>query len=292
MGSCGHYPRLVLEGFAGVAREEAQTDGASSVRDGAESNNNGTDAADTVEAPDAGHRPRLIITREQVTNHLHRRGALADHFDHPHLFARTNQRKLFVASRGRVVVNHARRGSEHLYPSNYDSDDFDSEIEELDRYNDDEYWAPSSSPTEGSTSSSPSLPSSASSPGFQSEATAAIERYDMVGLARSTLRLTPQVRNLSLTGYLYRPIRTNQPELGMLRCLSLGPLSPTGKVPSALTIMELQTVEKFRVCGNGIGLWAAGSIGREGGTWPVLREVQWDYGGMYQWASRDRTVEN
>lgn len=276
-GKCGHYPRLTLQGFHGAVNRASTSPGVEG--------SSGTPPNDAGEA--AKEREPLMITRKQVTTHLEKPNSHTDHYDHPLLFARGNQRKLSVDGENRVIVVHTHYTQQYAHYSGYDSDVYNSEVEaRYKHYNDDNFSTSSSSSSAVSVGSLSSLPSSTASTVHEPENFTWIRRDDAITLARSVLRLTPRVENLSLTGHLYRCIRYNRPELKVLHCLSMGPNAPRDSCPSCLTSADLDVMEKLRVCGNGLGLWAAEAVGGGEGSWPALREVQWDCGALYKCSRR------
>lgn len=201
-------------------------------------------------SPTSGNHPLVpssksintfIVTREQIRAHQSRQGAHTDHFDHPLVFAREDLRFLFTNDWGEAKVDE----DQAVY------------VEEQDYR------------VEG--------------PAKKTERRSLFPQWrdGTPALGRSVLRLTPHVKDLSLTGLFHDCLSAEMmPVLSQIRYLSVGPLTP--HTHASLCIREeatmLPAVEKLRVCGNFPGIGAARLIGGEAEGLPSLKEGYWDFG--------------
>lgn len=271
-GKCGHYPRLVLDDdFEGVGEKVSKA--ASTQRKGGSSSKAAFGKASiTRPSRDDIKSSSFVVTRAQVNDHLSRRDSIHDHFDHPFILARSKARQLSTDGYG--TITSCYNGYEDEYHYDYDSDD-ESEFAERWRCNDDDYASPASpSPQSPTMHRSPSLDSLA---GYDLDAT---RRDNIIALGRSTIRLTPHLQSLSVTGYLHNCVNWPPLRLNRLRYVCLGPVTPADEAPSYLFSLGLAAMEKFRLCGDALGTITARRIGGMTREWPCLKEVQWEYGPM------------
>lgn len=257
---CGHYPRLVLEGFEGEKDKADKT--ASSER------------------TDSSKMDTFAITREQVKAHLLRRGALTDNFEHPLLFARSGMHILTTGPGCAITVDHAQSDSGEWYES--DSDSASHVYGEHYRY-DDDVFSNSDFSQQGSPSSSPS-PTGARND--IDDVFDLSQRDGITALCKSVLQRLPEIQNLSLSGFLFLSLGRSPPVLPTLRSFSLGP--PTAQLDHSRSLdsMQLPGLEKLRICDDYLSFDVAKAIAGTKGEWKSLREARWDHGGSSAYGSQ------
>lgn len=289
-GECGHYPTLQLRGFdqlsstTSTQKEEALKasgeDGQLSdtklnvqpeTRDSA-----GGDGGAKATAAGKGNEhdhPVCIVTREQVLNHISRRGASTDFFEHPLVYARSNMHILGIKDR-KVIVDYEHEQTEDLY--SFDSEGGGSESD-ADSSMDEE--SESSSSHFGSSISWPS--SSSSSPQGKVQGVMDHARHrGIISLARSVLRRTYRLQNLSLSGSIHSLLSSSRIfVLHSIRSLSVGPFCPPSSAEYCVAWVKLPSLEKLRICGSTIAERTAADVAGEGEeSWKKLREAEWDFG--------------
>lgn len=258
-GKCGHYPRLVLEGFEHFQHEYYSNEGRVKLHGGPfkkpkeQSKKKGAD------------ENRFTVTRDQVLAHLARPGSTTDHFDHPLLYARSDLRMLdFSIWNGEIIIDYKHENQFTYY------DDFDAFLESL--------------------AAGRAVPENSSAAKGSSRRTVKpldpAHRPGLIGIARAVLDLTTEVKNLSLTSYFNECIERSpngqaQPALlDSMLYLSIGPLSPTSDVMHCLASFKLPNLEKLRFCGDTPGRPTARQMAGmdEDVVWPSLRTIQWEFG--------------
>lgn len=171
----------------------------------------------------ASTQPPLVISRAQIVDHLARPGAETDRFDHIWLFLRSGaDYRDFDATTGRAGhdgKNDNDRLSVHV-PIH-----LEAELEHLD---------------------TAALPNNVDLP---LPGTGTI--LDLIDVARSVISLTPNVANLSLTGFLVQTVcgSVAPPALPKLTSLSLGPLPPHWCSALRLDHSSLTQVKNLRLAG-------------------------------------------
>lgn len=204
-----------------------------------------------LEALRSAQQHALFLSRTELRTHISRRGSLADHFDHPFIFARSSLGHLAFGEGRQADMGVALAGHvDALY----------SEVEiEASRRNErtfaDRLKQPLSSPAEARTTT--------------------IE--GILDQAQRLLSYTPHLRHLYLSGYLQRIIcGVKRPEIPLhsLKSLCLGPYS--GFAPDCLAPtlqgLDLLDLEELRISGCVLANLKASTIA----ALPRLKRVDWD----------------
>lgn len=268
-GKCGHYPRLVLNGFEGSESDKPK----------GTSQGGGHSASRKEEGSVEGKQGSFVVTQGQVSEHLARRGATVDHFDHPLIFARSNLKQLSRDSEGRVVVNHDDYEEREEYYSDYDEYDSDYDGSGM-PYNDEDFTEAESMAGRSLRSASMSSVLSEHYNSPPPEVFDPTRRNDLVALGRSAISLAARLQSLSVTGWLSRCLDRKSPDLSILRTLSLGPLLPPYSTRVCMYAHTLPNVSKLRLAGYEPYWWVAKVISEHRkGTLPKLKSLEWDYGG-------------
>lgn len=297
---CGHYPRLVLEGFdcrnkdkakqrSAYTRRRPRMDSASGywTDEGdaySDEEDEWTDEDEEDSEDGEGERKTFTITLEQVNTHLARRGTSHDHLDHPLLVARSGLQALTMSRGGVPLVVHGDYPDEEragFYDWDDPTDDDDSEHEgrHLRYAEEDDYLSEAERAELFPPRPSPP-PLSPSTAGLPNGPLDPKRRSDIITLGRSVIHLARNLQNLSLTGYMYRCAHRKPHGLQNLRSLCLGPLTPSEQAAQCLAKVKLPSLRRLRVCGGNLCAVAAEVIGSPGGKLPQLRDVEWDYGAL------------
>lgn len=278
-GKCGHYPRLVLEGFEGNKQAKAKDvrDSSATVQDATTQSANGPTSQEQS-ASAKGEQTVFVVTQAQATEHCARRGAHTDHFDSPFIFASSDLKMLSRDSQRRIIVEHDEYEGRDYYYSDYDELDSDYEGPVF-PYNDDEFSQPESptsrSPRSSSVASTPLEPLTSPPP----EIFDRTRRNDLLSLARSVINLALGLRTLSVTGWLSRCLDRKAPDLSNLNSLSLGPILPPRSTYDAIYEVPLPNLSKLRFAGHELCSWAVERFSKEESKLPNLRRFEWEYGG-------------
>lgn len=170
----------------------------------------------------------LYIPRSQLLAHMTRRRARTDRFDHPLLFARSNQPWYALG-----YDNELHRG---------DADDLDDDDVPILGYSAKKFLDVADAPLIRENLHDflgTALPSTATLGGI-------------TALTRSLFSFTPFVESVSLTGFLERAFCGVRPApaLKNLRSLSIGPLPMGWDMPLRLSDPVFARLESLRVCGR------------------------------------------
>lgn len=228
------YPRLVITGFSSAYSQ-------------------GAAAAAVKEEGQAGDI--LVLTRAQLWQHLTRRGAGLDHFDHPILFARAGLSTATINAYGQALINAYLAGP---YRNRFNVDGED-----------------------------------VAGPNAQQQGHPASDEANIVealNLApRNTVRaltivitdivaISVNLASLSLVGSLDSCLSIPVPTYRTLRSLSLGPLLPIWKTRGlfASRTGEMSALENLRVCGAVIDVEEARQVAGAEGCFPKLKRFQWE----------------
>ncbi|PWN25403.1 hypothetical protein BDZ90DRAFT_262452 [Jaminaea rosea] len=267
---CRHYPRLV------VTESEQREVASSEEKRGPESATKDSDG----ENDDEEVKP-LILTLAQLDRPLRRRGESGDHFDHPVFYARTGLMRLAIDEFGAVYVDHGSERFAEMYGGEEIGEPcadencpmlHDTEPDDWD------YGIPSNEvtfmhgvqkppPLSGLKAAS-NEPDPAIFPG-------------LLAICRNVLMATSQLVNLSLTGFLARPLYSNAPPLTTLRFLCIGPSSASYRDMPDLASNSVPNLEKLRLCGMRMEYYMERRIAGHLGAFLRLREFHCDSGITY-----------
>lgn len=158
----------------------------------------------------------LRLSRAQLLHHVFRAGALTDRFDHPLLAMRSGVELHRLQDSGRTGRRHHDREFVQM-------DDFSTIL----------------STEQAGTLSYDGLSITIS------------DENQVLDQARSILACTPELSNLSLTGFLEKTFCSSQPSpvLPSLRAATFGPPPPYFVRPLALDSPALAKIEGLRICG-------------------------------------------
>lgn len=193
----------------------------------------GTEAQPTL-TPASNFSSQLVLTRQQLLQHIARPGSATDSFDHPLLFARSGFDARAQGTRSRLARKEPELRIQREPEDAADvftSEGVDNINEPKNRYTDSLDFLDIThvnAPTAGS----------------------------ILAILRSLLAMTPRLSNLSLTGFLERAFCGSRlgAQLKSLRCLTLGPPPAlrSWHMPMNLGGLDnggLNRVEKIRICG-------------------------------------------
>lgn len=185
----------------------------------------------------------FILTPLDLLQHLARPGSVTDRFDSPLLFARSGvdivKQTPSAGRRKRLDISDGEREQDWA-----------------------DIFSPSSSIFSGSSVSTISLPSPHSG-----------TIGSLLTQLRMVLASTPNLENLSLTGFLERAIcgkRSAAPLLPKLRALSVGP--PPQRWCAPIIFDQLGQIKELRICGIELLQEEAESVVAK---LPVLKTLQW-----------------
>lgn len=303
-GKCGHYPPLRLEGFEkpkddvavgeyqqayheeeGQSPAEGKNDDRHERAEGDKHHVSNVDEDGEIDTADSRvHPSECIITRRDVEEHLSRRGAHADHYEHPLKYAASDLRALRRNSFGEVVVDYTQRELDDFYTdSDYSSvlGDGQSDNEPLELCSNASTSDIHASSHEGSSNSSPPSSSTFSrAPAQPIQVLDPAHRSGILNLALAVLRQAKQVKNVSLTRSLHHILDRKPLPLESVRFLSIGPVWPPSETQWCLHGVKLPALEKLRICGYFIESGTAKQIsGLDADrSWPRLKNVEWDFG--------------
>lgn len=287
-GSCSHYPKVVLKGFDrsehAVGIEESTAAPNNKVKT-AETDFTHNDKVQLLANDGQRGRPdEIVITRAEVKAHMARRGAYTDHFEHPLQYARTNMQMLGLSASGKVIVDYNHEQRHEHYESSDDGFSFDDDLSE--EYSDSELDSADGARHDESlekatpTSTASSRVSMSSSCGVSSGLIIdPTNRHRTFAIACETLRLTKDLKNLSLTGYFNNCLNSQSlASLDDLLYLSIGPLAPPLPAEPWLKNLRLPAVKKLRICGQSISNMVK-EIARQDcdANWPNLETLHWDF---------------
>lgn len=192
----------------------------------------------------------FVVSRAQLWQHLTRRGAGLDQFDHPILFARTGFCSLPLSEYGHSLVGHYLKGP---YRGWFNAEDAGEEQQE--------------DPAEHEERTIDSL-------GLAPHHTIG----GLAGVTSNIIALCPNLVNLSLLGTLKLCLSVPLATYGTLRSLSLGPLLPVWDETGSLhgCASKMRELENLRVCGAFVDAEEAKQIAGGDGCFPKLKRAQWE----------------
>lgn len=231
-GACKHYPPLAI-----------------------------METAFSLEEGTALHFPAesVWIPHTEVLRHLARAGALTDRFDHPILFSRSGCHVHLNIPPGQGHPGYNPQGAAPRYwfrsrrwDTNIQEDNYDQPLLDPLRREDEKHVA-------------------AGRPALNRAAISTATLDGNLRLAESVLSLTPNLRGLSLTGFLTGALSpTSALGLSSLKRLSLGPLPVSWG--TNLSLHGLVALEDLRIAGTPLTTSNVQVIKRE---MPRLRRIDW-----------------
>lgn len=216
-----------------------------------------------------GGKDVFWLSRLQLLEHMTRRRARADHFDHPVLFARS------------AMPWEARDSDDLLHCGEGGLLD-DDDVQPGDTYDNvgfNEHLTLTQSRVVDVGDAGVVMPR----PHLTDPLDSALPNIATIGgitaLARSLLSFTPFVQDLSFTGFLERimgGIRA-PPLLSELRSLTLGPPPEAWRSSLRLNHATLATLERLRICGRELSEFEMAHVVGKQGALPNLASFQWSH---------------